>query len=164
MCDSRHHIFLCEMLRVWPHEIIKTSKSQVKIYKQLELIRKDKVKLAVNIKFCLLYNDTDQNYPLYVLYENKVQCSWICHDITGQFKTLVKSDTTSGESKETEKKIVKLCALEYEWLNFDRIIGKMSGYPEDMYGDEIFSKTFESRVLLENMVNLKQIGLDLQLI
>jgi hypothetical protein len=158
MCDSQHHVFLCEIPRNWPYEIVKTKNIEVKVYKQLELIRKDGKKID-QPEFCLIHID-DETYMLYVLTETKstlvVQCSWKCHDITSQFKTLVKIDNKKGESKENDTKTVRLCALEYEWLDFSRIIGNMNGYSEDMFGNDIFSKTFISNVLSKNIVNFSQ--------
>ena len=161
MCDSQNHVFFCEIPRSWPYETVKTKNIEVKVYKQLELIRKDGKKID-QPEFCLIHGD-DETYMLYVLVENVVQCSWKCYDITSQYKTLVKIDSEKGESKENDKKKIRLCALEYEWLNFDRIIANMNGYRESMYGDDIFAKTFESRVLSDNMVDLSQSGLNLQL-
>ncbi len=153
MCDSQHHVFLCEIPHSWPYETVKTKNIEVKVYKQLELIRKDGKKID-QPEFCLMYDD--ETYMLYVLIENVVQCSWKCHDITSQYKTLVKIDNKKGESKENDTKTVRLCALEYEWLDFSRIIGNMNGYSEYMFGVDIFMKTFISNVLSKNIVNLSQ--------
>lgn len=129
MCD---HSFCCVIPKEWPYDNVKITKTLVvKEYKQLKLKRQDGT--ALDADYYLLYGG-----KLYALYENVVQCSWQC----SPSRQCKQHDKENGESKDSDMIEQHFCLEGYEWWNNSRIIGRMTEWPQSLYGQDIFNKQF----------------------
>lgn len=155
MCDYK---FICTVPKEWPFTSVSVTKNLiVKEYEQLKLKRKDRTALdadgtALDADYYLLHGNP---YKLYAVFENIVQCSWQCNP-SSQYKQHVKE---SGESKDSESNEVKesetieqqFCLEGYEWWNNSRIIGRMTEWPQSLYGKYIFNKRFDFDIAPEKI-------------
>lgn len=142
MCD---HTFICIVPKEWPYDNVSVTKNViVKEYKQLKLKRQDGTALGAD--YYLLY---DGSYKLYVFYQKVVQCSWQCKPMTSHFRQHVKD--AGGESKELDTIQQQFCLENYMWWDNSRIIGRMTEWPQSLYGQDIFNRRFAFDILSENI-------------
>jgi len=132
------HTFICTVPKEWPYvNVTVTKKLIVKEYEQLKLKRRDGT--ALNADYYLLY---DGSYKLYVVYEEEVQCSWQCNPSSHCRQYVKENGEITGESKDSDTIEQQICLERYEWWNNSRIIGRMTEWPQSLYGQDIFNKQF----------------------
>lgn len=150
MCDYK---FICSVPKEWPFTNVSVTKKLtkniiVKEYEQLKLKRKDGTVLDAD--YYLLHGNP---YKLYAVFENIVQCSWQCSQ-SSQYKQHVKESCESKDSKESKESETieqQFCLEGYEWWNNSRIIGRMTEWPQSLYGKDIFDKRFDFDIALEKI-------------